>query len=141
EIVLTTGKTFVKNHRGRIDLALLLEPSLPALPYEAACNIDPATQRFVAGDEAAVELCRGDGESAPAPESSVAGALESGPTDMDDLVVDLGGQRVVLPVRYELPDEEDLPREAAGEYSAEHAILRFAASEGLRIEEIELPSL
>jgi len=139
EIVLTAGTTFVKNYLSRIDLALLLEPSLAELPYEAGCVIDASAQRFVAADDAAVELRAPNGGTRAAPAGSVSGQ-GSGPGETDDLLVDVQGTQVVLPVRYEVP-EEDMPRVAAGEHSAEHAILRFAASEGLRLGEIEQPAL
>jgi hypothetical protein len=137
EIVLTSGTTFVKNYLGRIDLALLLDPNLLELPYEAGCVIDAGAQRFVAADEAIIELRAPNGDTRIAPAAAVSGH-GSGPGETDDLVITVERQQATVPVRYETP-EEDTPRIAAGEQSAEHALMRFAASEGLRLSDVAPP--
>ncbi len=139
EVVLTSGATFVKNYLGRADVALLLQPGLPELPYESECSIDASTQRFVANDQAAVELQSLAGAVRSAPTGSVRSVGTPG-SEIDTLVVSMDENTVSLPVRYELEPENELEIDG-GELSAEHAILRFAASENTPIGEIDRPAL
>jgi hypothetical protein len=135
DIVLTNSSSFVKRYLSKVSVGLLVDSEASALPYDAACNIDAASQRFVVSDEPVILVATPEGETEPAPDTDVVRSAENG-AETEDLVITVSPEPVLVPVVYELVEDDEPPAET-GEFSPEHAVLRFAAAENVPVGTIE----
>jgi hypothetical protein len=138
QIVLTNTTTYRTRYLARIDLALLVHPDLPALPFESRCQFDPETQRFVVPDEPLVQTIHADGTLGEVPDADIAAQVGT-VRDTEDLSFTIDGAPAELHVVYELPEDEPPEEHGAAELSPEHAMLRFAALEGKKLAKLVRP--
>jgi hypothetical protein len=138
QVVLTTGATFRTRYLARIDLALLVDTELPALPYESRCYFDADIQRFVVPDEPLVQTIHADGATGEVSDAGITASVGA-VRDAEDLSFTIEGSPAELHVVYELPEDEPSEELEATELSPEHALLRFAALEGKKLAELARP--